>query len=142
MTQPVVYLWRMLGFLAFVAVVTFAVWAQLRTAFAANPVLNSVILAVLIFGIGWNLRQVLVLRTEVTWLEGFRSVRGADQQVQPRLLAPMASLLGDNAGRDMISTQTLRSVLDSIGAWLDESRDTLRYRIEKFQLRPPEGDAA
>ena len=78
MTQPVVYLWRMLGFLAFVAVVTVALGPELEHAFAANPVLNGVIVAVLLFGIGWNLRQVLSLRREVTWLEGFRSVRGSD----------------------------------------------------------------
>ena len=128
MTQPVVYLWRMLGFLAFVAVVTFAVWAQLRTAFAANPVLNSVILAVLIFGIGWNLRQVLVLRTEVTWLEGFRSVRGADQQVQPRLLAPMASMLSARrTERVSMSAIAMRSLLDGIISRLDETRELSRY---------------
>jgi hypothetical protein len=128
MTQPVVYLWRMLGFLAFVAVVTFAVWAQLRTAFAANPVLNSVILAVLIFGIGWNLRQVLVLRTEVTWLEGFRSVRGADQQVQPRLLAPMASMLSARrTERVSMSAIAMRSLLDGIVSRLDETRELSRY---------------
>ncbi|GGJ36524.1 flagellar motor protein MotA [Neoroseomonas lacus] len=128
MTQPVVYLWRMLGFLAFVAVVTFAVWAQLRTAFAANPVLNGVILAVLLFGIGWNIRQVLVLRTEVTWLEGFRSVRGADQQVQPRLLAPMASMLSARrTERVSMSAIAMRSLLDGIVSRLDETRELSRY---------------
>lgn len=128
MTQPVVYLWRMLGFLAFVAVVTFAVWAQLRTAFSANPVLNSVILAVLLFGIGWNLRQVLVLRTEVTWLEGFRSVRGVDQQVQPRLLAPMASMLSARrTERVSMSAIAMRSLLDGIISRLDETRELSRY---------------
>lgn len=128
MTQPVVYLWRMLGFLAFVAVVTFAVWAQLRTAFSANPVLNSVILAVLLFGIGWNLRQVLVLRTEVTWLEGFRSVRGVDQQVQPRLLAPMASMLSARrTERVSMSAIAMRSLLDGIVSRLDETRELSRY---------------
>ena len=128
MTQPVVYLWRMLGFLAFVAVVTFAVWAQLRTAFSANPVLNSVILAVLLFGIGWNIRQVLVLRTEVTWLEGFRSVRGVDQQVQPRLLAPMASMLSARrTERVSMSAIAMRSLLDGIVSRLDETRELSRY---------------
>jgi hypothetical protein len=128
MTQPVVYLWRMLGFLAFVAVVTFAVWAQLRTAFEANPVLNGVILAVLLFGIGWNVRQVLVLRTEVTWLEGFRSVRGADQRVQPRLLAPMASMLSARrTERVSMSAIAMRSLLDGIVSRLDETRELSRY---------------
>lgn len=128
MTQPVVYLWRMLGFLAFVGLVTFALWGELRHAFAANPVLNAVIVAVLLFGIGWNLRQVLVLRTEVTWLEGFRSVRGADQQVQPRLLAPMASMLSARRSeRVSMSAIAMRSLLDGIVSRLDETRELSRY---------------
>ncbi len=130
MTQPMVYLWRMLGFLAFVAVVTFAVWPELRHAFEANPVLNGVILAVLLFGIGWNLRQVVVLRTEVTWLEGFRSVRGADQQVQPRLLAPMASMLSARrTERVSMSAIAMRSLLDGIVSRLDETRELSRYMV-------------
>ena len=128
MTQPVVYLWRMLGFLAFVGLVTFALWGELRHAFAANPVLNAVIVAVLLFGIGWNLRQVLVLRTEVTWLEGFRSVRGADQQVQPRLLAPMASMLSARRSeRVSMSAIAMRSLLDGLVSRLDETRELSRY---------------
>ncbi|MEO3472797.1 flagellar motor protein MotA [Roseomonas sp. CAU 1739] len=128
MTQPVVYLWRMLGFLAFVALVTFALWGELRHAFAANPVLNAVIVAVLLFGVGWNLRQVLVLRTEVTWLEGFRSVRGADQKVQPRLLAPMASMLSARRSeRVSMSAIAMRSLLDGIVSRLDETRELSRY---------------
>lgn len=128
MTQPMVYLWRMLGFLAFVGVVTFAVWAELRVAFAANPVLNAVILAVLLFGIGWNLRQVLSLRREVTWLEGFRSIRGAEERVQPRLLAPMASMLSARRSeRVSMSAIAMRSLLDGIISRLDETRELSRY---------------
>ena len=45
----------------------------------------------------------------------------------PVLLAPMAAILGDRIGRMSISTQTMRSVLDSILMRLDEDRDTSRY---------------
>ena len=128
MTQPKVYLWRMLGFLGFVAVVTVALSGQLSHAFAANPVLNGVILAVLLFGIVWNLRQVLSLRHEVAWIEGFRSVRGAEEPVTPRLLAPMASMLAARrAERVSLSAIALRSVMDGILARLDESRELSRY---------------
>jgi hypothetical protein len=130
MTQPMAFVWRMVGFLVFVAVVTVAVFEQLQHAFAANPVLNSVILAVLLFGIGWNLRQVLVLRHEVAWIEGFRSVRGADQPVQPRLLAPMASMLSARRSeRVSLSAIALRSVMDGILSRLDETRELSRYMI-------------
>lgn len=130
MTQPMAFVWRMAGFLAFVAVVTIAVFDQLQHAFAANPVLNSVILAVLLFGIGWNLRQVMVLRHEVAWIEGFRSVRGADAPVQPRLLAPMASMLSARRSeRVSLSAIALRSVMDGIVSRLDESRELSRYMV-------------
>ncbi|WP_198373533.1 flagellar motor protein MotA [Roseomonas rosulenta] len=130
MTQPMAFVWRMVGFLVFVAVVTIAVFDQLQHAFAANPVLNSVILAVLLFGIGWNLRQVLVLRHEVAWIEGFRSVRGADAPVQPRLLAPMASMLSARRSeRVSLSAIALRSVMDGILSRLDETRELSRYMV-------------
>lgn len=126
MTQPKVYLWRMLGFLAFVAVVTGVLSAELAHAFSANPVLNGIILAVLVFGIAWNLRQVLSLRHEVAWIEGFRSVREAP--VQPRLLAPMASMLAARRSeRVSLSAIALRSVMDGIVSRLDESRELSRY---------------
>jgi len=128
MTQPMVYLWRMLGFLAAVLVVTALLFDQVAHAFAANPVLNAIILAVLLFGIVWNLRQVLALRHEVAWLEGFRSLRGAEGRVQPRLLAPMASMLSARRSeRVSLSAIAMRSVMDGILSRLDESRELSRY---------------
>ncbi|MBW6399919.1 flagellar motor protein MotA [Roseomonas sp. HJA6] len=128
MTQPVVYLWRMLGFLLCVVLVTALLYSQLRHAFEANPVLNAVIVAVLLFGVVWNLRQVLSLRVEVTWLEGFRSVRGAEERVQPRLLAPMASMLSARRSeRVSLSAIAMRSVMDGIVSRLDETRELSRY---------------
>ena len=129
MTQPKLYLWRMVGFLAFVAVVTIALASELAHAFAANPVLNGIILAVLLAGIVWNLRQVLALRHEVAWIEGFRSVRGSGEEpVQPRLLAPMASMLAARrAERVSLSAIALRSVMDGIVSRLDETRELSRY---------------
>jgi hypothetical protein len=128
MTQPMVYLWRMLGFLAAVLVVTALLFEEVAHAFAANPVLNAIILAVLLFGIVWNLRQVLALRHEVAWLEGFRSVRGAEGRVQPRLLAPMASMLSARRSeRVSLSAIAMRSVMDGILSRLDESRELSRY---------------
>ncbi len=129
MTQPMVYLWRMVAFLAAVLLVAALLWGELRVAFEANTVLNSVILGVLVFGIVWNLRQVLALRHEVAWLEGFRSVRGAgDAPVQPRLLAPMASMLSARrTERVSLSAIAMRSVMDGILSRLDETRELSRY---------------
>lgn len=129
MTQPVLYLWRMLGFLALVAVVAVLLRAELLSAFAANPVLNGVILAVALGGAAWNIRQVLLLREEVAWLEAFRAPRqGAPARAAPRLLAPLASMLATRrTERFSLSAGSMRSVLDGISSRLDETRELSRY---------------
>ena len=67
---------------------------MLLTAFGNNPVLNSLILLVLLLGIVWNLRQVMRLQPEVTWLETYQNARARLVALpSPKLLAPMASML-------------------------------------------------
>ncbi|MCU0888034.1 MAG: flagellar motor protein MotA [Rubritepida sp.] len=129
MTQPLGYLWRMLVFLAGVAVAAALLGEPLLRAFQQNPVLNGVILAVLAGGIGWNIRQVLLLRREVAWLEAFRNARqGAPAQPAPRLLAALASMLASRRSDQLnLSAAGLRSVLDGIEARLDETRELSRY---------------
>ncbi|EFH11175.1 MotA/TolQ/ExbB proton channel family protein [Pseudoroseomonas cervicalis] len=132
MTRPTHYLLRMLAFLAAVAVLAVLLSAELLHAFAANPLLNSVILAVLVLGIAWNIRQVLGLKPEVEWLEGFRAPKpgsaGGAARPAPRLLAPMASMFAAKRGdRLSLSTSAMRGVLDGIASRLDESRELSRY---------------
>tara|TARA_A100001037_G_scaffold298356_1_gene321928 strand:- start:563 stop:1453 length:891 start_codon:yes stop_codon:yes gene_type:complete len=45
------------------------------------------------------------------------------------MLAPMASMLGERTERFSLSALSMRSLLDGIGARLDESRDISRYLI-------------
>ncbi|MCK8785475.1 flagellar motor protein MotA [Roseomonas sp. NAR14] len=128
MTRPAVYLWRMAAFLVAVAALVIVLSPELAHAFAANPVLNAVIVAVLLIGIGWNLRQVLGLRAEVAWLEHFRQAGSADLAPPPRLLAPMASMLASRRGdRLSLSGPAMRSLLDGIASRLDEGRELSRY---------------
>ena len=135
MTRPTHYLVRMLVFLAAVAVVAALLSGVLLTAFSNNPLLNSVILLVLALGIGWNLRQVLRLSPEVTWLETWQQARARISALpSPRLLAPMASMLArvNSRGRDgehrfTLSATAMRSLLDGIASRLDESRELSRY---------------
>ena len=131
MTKPQSYLVRMLIFLAAVCAAGFSLLSPLRDAFFANTGLNSVILGVLLIGILHMFRLVLMLRPEVAWIESFRrdglsvsSGRG------PRLLAPMATMLGERSGdRFSLSTMAMRSLLDGIATRLDEGRETARYFI-------------
>ena len=72
MTRPTRYLLRMTVFLIAVAIVIAALFFNLVQAFEQNPGLNGLILAVLLLGIGYIIRQVLLLRPEVEWIETFR----------------------------------------------------------------------
>jgi hypothetical protein len=135
MTRPNIYLIRMLIFVAAVLVVAGLLSGALLTAFTANILLNSLILLVLLLGIGWNIRQVTRLSPEVLWLETFQRARPRLAGLPaPRLLAPMASMLAARAGkgrdgqeRFTISAQAMRSLLDTIASRLDESRELSRY---------------
>ena len=135
MTRPVVYLIRMLVFLVAVIVVAAVLSNVLIGAFNNNPGLNSVILFVLLVGIGWNLRQVLRISPEVTWLETYRTARPRIANLPPpKLLAPMASMLATREGhgrgdqtRFTLSATAMRSLLDGIASRLDESRELSRY---------------
>ncbi|MGE0225384.1 MAG: flagellar motor protein MotA [Acetobacteraceae bacterium] len=135
MTNPAAYLIRMAVFLAAVSVVAALLSPVLITAFDNNPLLNTLILLILLLGIGWNLRQVLRLKPEVTWLETYQTSRGRLSVLpSPRLLAPMASMLAarDNHARGdynrfTLSATAMRSLLDGIASRLDESRELSRY---------------
>jgi hypothetical protein len=97
-------------------------------AFLANPGLNALIIGVLLTGILLAFRQVIRLFPEIAWVNSFRLADpGLAIERPPVLLAPMAAILGDHAGRMAISSQTMKSLLDSIGTRLDEARDTSRY---------------
>lgn len=119
----------MAGFLILVAAVVAALWSGLSEAFGHHPILNGLIIGVLAFGVVYNFRQVMRVQTEVAWVEEFR--RGdarATPETAPSRLTPMATLLGDRR-KITLNTAALRSILDSIGARLDESRDISRYLI-------------
>ncbi|MGC9270254.1 flagellar motor protein MotA [Acidiphilium sp.] len=131
MTRPNLYLIRMLVFLILVYGLAALIAPTLATFYMANPVVNSVIVLVEIFGIGWNLRQVLRLSPEVDWVERFQRSRASiEQGPKPRLLLPMARMFGarnDDGKRVSLSVASMRTMLDGIASRLDESRETSRY---------------
>ena len=131
MTKPKAYLFRMALFLLFVFVAGFLLIGPLRNAFLANTILNGVILGVLLLGIIHMFRLVLMLRPEVAWIESFRREGvTVSSGREPRLLAPMATMLGERKGdRFRLSTIAMRSLLDGVATRLDEGRETARYFI-------------
>lgn len=130
MTTPKRFLTRMVLFLVAVLVVAVLLSAKLKEVFLYNPPLNGMILAVLAFGIGFVFRQVLMLGPEVAWIESYRRDRAMPSADKPpRLLGPMATMLGDRGSKLRLSALSQRSLLDSISARLDESREISRYLI-------------
>ena len=128
LSSPRIFVVRMLVFLVLVALVAVVLYRQILGAFMANPGLNGLILGVLFIGIILSFRQVIRLFPEVAWVNNFRLADpGISVDRPPVLLAPMAAILGDRIGRMGMSTQTMRGILDSIAARLDESRDLSRY---------------
>jgi len=129
------FLIRMAVFVVLVAALAAALFRPLSTAFMGNPGINGVILGILICGIVYIFRQVLMLTPEIGWIEDFRE-RLANRDLTapsgpaPRLLAPMARMLGmRQGGRVSLSATSLRTLLDGISSRLDETRETSRYLI-------------
>jgi len=128
LSSPRIFVVRMLVFVALFGVIVSLLHKQIEIAFLSNPALNALIILVLIIGIFLALRQVLRLYPEIGWVNGFRRADpGLAVKRPPVLLAPMAAILGSRMGRMAISAQTMRGILDSIAARLDEARDISRY---------------
>lgn len=128
LTPPRIYLIRMAVFLVLAGFVAFILYRQIWAAFLANPGLNALILGVMLIGIVLAIRQVWRLFPEVRWVNTFRqSEEGLAPPAQPVLLAPMATLISNRSNRSLLSVTTMRSLLDSVGARLDESREIVRY---------------
>jgi hypothetical protein len=130
LSRPSVYLLRMGVFLAVVALVSILLAGPLAKAFVANLAINGVILGALLIGILYTIARVVRLGPEVSWVNAFR--RGEPGLATPggtALMAPMAALLRDRTGPMTLSPVATRSILDSVGARLDESRDISRYMI-------------
>lgn len=123
LSSPQVFLLSMLIFLAIAAFIAAILFRQISTAFSSNPGLNGLILGVLTVGILLAFTQVARLFREVRWVNSFRNGLPLGD---PVLLAPMKALLSRSSALSL-STNTMRSILDSIANRLDESRDILRY---------------
>jgi hypothetical protein len=129
------FLLRMSIFLGLVAALAYGLNRPLLAAFMGNPAVNGVILGILLAGIIYIFRQVLLLDPEIDWIESFRQ-RLANRDLSappgraPRLLGPMARMLGSRqGGRVSLSATSLQTLLDGIASRLDETRETSRYLI-------------
>jgi hypothetical protein len=129
-SQPIRQIAQMLGVLAAVGAGVFVAYPQVAPIFSTNPWLNGTIIAVFVLGVIACFAQVLQLFSSVSWIEGFAERReGHDLSSPPGLLAPLAAMLRARSSRSQISAASSRSILDSVGARMEEARDITRYIV-------------
>jgi len=125
LSSPRVFLFSMLVFLAITGFLAAILFRQITSAFQTNPGLNGLILGVLIVGTLLAFAQVVRLFREIRWVNSFRA---GSESTEPVLLAPMKALLSRSSTM-ALSTNSMRSMLDSIANRLDETRDITRYIV-------------
>jgi hypothetical protein len=127
LTPPRRYLVRMTVFVVLAGFLVFIQQKLIWSFFMNNPGLNGLIVGVLAIGILLAFRQVIRLFREIRWANAYAEPGTQDETIpKPVLLMPMATILGGRTGQG-VSTVAMRSILDSVGLRLDESRDISRY---------------
>ena len=127
-SQPIRQILSMLVVVVLVAVGGWVISAEVIGFVETNPLLNGFIAAVFLFGIATCFWQVWILAQSVSWIEAFvQSAPGHEDAKPPRLLAPLAALLGGRRARMQISSASANSIQDSVATRIDEARDITRY---------------
>lgn len=134
-SQPVRQVLLMLIVLTLVGLGGWFAYGRILPVFAANPWLNGTILVVFALGVLTCFWQVAQLINSVSWIErfaagklGYSANDRAPAHSAPRLLAPLAALLGARGPvGTTISTESARSILESVATRIDEARDITRY---------------
>jgi hypothetical protein len=124
------YFIRMIAFLGMMGGLMSVLHQPLLTAFRNNIPLNTVIFVTLGLGIGLIFYRLYRLQQEQLWLEGYE--RGEERfpgMPTPKILLPLSIALGESQHNPPLSTLTLRSILSSVEARLDETRDAPRYIV-------------
>jgi len=117
-------------FLAAACAAVAVIWKPALEAFMANPALNGVIVGVFLVGVFVCVRQASGLAGDINWVESYR-LRGAEgaSTSSVRLLAPIASALGDSDRKGALAGTSARALLDGLGSGLDEARELARYLV-------------
>lgn len=120
----------MVAFLGMMLGIVSVLYQPLLTAFRNNIPLNTAILVTLGLGIGLIFYRLYGLRQESLWFEAYE--RGEERFPDipaPKILLPLSLALGESQSRAPLSSITLRSILSSVDARLEETRDVSRYMI-------------
>ncbi|MEN9845264.1 MAG: hypothetical protein RIS36_411 [Pseudomonadota bacterium] len=133
MKQPRTALALMITFTVVVAGVGVALSSGLAKAFLANSALNSVILAILVFGIYVAFVQINRLRRSISWLNDYREKR-SNGAPMPSVLGPLTPALSRAGEVHALPMSSTRALLDSVYTRLDEGRETSRYLMNTLIL--------
>ncbi|NKX44235.1 biopolymer transporter ExbB [Roseicyclus persicicus] len=127
-TRPTQQIVLMLIICAAVAAGAVLIWPRVQPVFLSSPFLNGTIGVVFVVGVLACFFQVFQLFSSITWIEAIAS--GAPQDPgdgPPRLLAAMTGIARVRGSRMQVTGPAARSILDSVGARMEESRDITRY---------------
>ncbi|MGL4239396.1 biopolymer transporter ExbB [Tabrizicola sp.] len=129
-SQPIRAITTMLLVCLLVGAGAWLIHGQIIDILRTNPLLNGLIAMVFLVGVLTCFWQVWILAQSVYWIENFvRGTPGTEEDLPPRLLAPLAALLRSRTARMSISASSSRSIQESVVQRIDEARDITRYLI-------------
>jgi hypothetical protein len=128
LTRPTRQIVLMLIICGLVAAGGVLIWPSVQPVFLAAPLLNGTIGVVFIVGVLACFVQVFQLFSSIAWLEDLGSgTMQEDAERPPRLLAAMTGVVRVRGRGLQVTGPAARSILDSVGARMEESRDITRY---------------
>ena len=125
------YLLRIVFFLVFIIFVLNLHYDKLLNFFLTNQTLNSIIIFVILIGILYILRQLFVIKDELSWLNNIlRNVSGTKTSIRsPRLLKYLDTYINENTGKLIFSNSSMKVIMESLEGRIVESREISRYMI-------------
>ena len=125
------YILRILFFLILVSFILYLYVDKLTNFFFTNQALNSIILLVIAFGIIYIFRQIIILKSEIGWLNNLISSKKPSKLSvkSPNLLKYLDTFLKEQSGNFIFSQSSLKTIMESLEGRLLESREISRYLI-------------
>ena len=125
------YILRILFFLTLISFILYLYINKLTDFFFTNQALNSIILLVIAFGIIYIFRQIIILKSEIGWLNNIISLKKPSKLSvkSPNLLKYLDTFLKEQSGNFIFSQSSLKTIMESLEGRLLESREISRYLI-------------
>ena len=125
------YILRILFFLILISFILYLYIEKLTDFFFTNQALNSIILLVIAFGIIYIFRQIIILKSEIGWLNNIISLKKPSKLSvkSPNLLKYLDTFLKEQSGNFIFSQSSLKTIMESLEGRILESREISRYLI-------------